>query len=274
MDKQQITDVLKAPKRIAELDTATIDTALAEFPFFNTLHLLAAKKAKLEAHKDESNLLFNAALHTCSRERLFTFIETEEDNLEVEIASKPTKEEIPSGLIESLKGKKKEKETVINTAGTKSPSLEPKENVVLEVKELPNESKIKKDSYFSFTAWLQKVEDEKETKVEKAPEKIDALDESIQAQAYEATLLKTAAVIEEISKKEEKKKPEIKINMDELAKKSASPQEGNITETLAKIFVMQKKYAKAIEAYEFLSLKYPEKSIFFAPKIENLKTKL
>ena len=44
-----------------------------------------------------------------------------------------------------------------------------------------------------------------------------------------------------------------------------------ITETLAKIYVNQKKYNKAIKAYEILSLKYPKKSSFFADQIIDVK---
>ena len=44
-----------------------------------------------------------------------------------------------------------------------------------------------------------------------------------------------------------------------------------ITETLAKILTNQKKYKKAIKAYRILSLKYPEKSSFFADHIKEIK---
>ena len=44
-----------------------------------------------------------------------------------------------------------------------------------------------------------------------------------------------------------------------------------ITETLAKIYVNQEKYNKAIRAYKILSLKYPKKSSFFADRIEKIK---
>jgi tetratricopeptide (TPR) repeat protein len=44
-----------------------------------------------------------------------------------------------------------------------------------------------------------------------------------------------------------------------------------MTETLAKIYLEQKKYQKAIQAYEILILKYPEKSSFFANQILDIK---
>lgn len=43
------------------------------------------------------------------------------------------------------------------------------------------------------------------------------------------------------------------------------------TETLANIYIKQKAYEKAILAYEKLSLKYPEKSTYFANQIKNIK---
>lgn len=44
-----------------------------------------------------------------------------------------------------------------------------------------------------------------------------------------------------------------------------------MTETLARVYLEQKKYARAIQAYEILILKYPEKSVFFADRISDIK---
>ena len=44
-----------------------------------------------------------------------------------------------------------------------------------------------------------------------------------------------------------------------------------MTETLAKVYLEQKKFSEAIKAYEILSLKYPEKSGFFADQIKRTK---
>ncbi len=44
-----------------------------------------------------------------------------------------------------------------------------------------------------------------------------------------------------------------------------------MTETLARVYLEQKKYQKAIQAYEILILKYPENSVFCANRISDIK---
>jgi len=44
-----------------------------------------------------------------------------------------------------------------------------------------------------------------------------------------------------------------------------------VTETLAKIYIKQGHYKKALKAYQILKLKYPEKSSFFAGRISEIK---
>jgi len=47
--------------------------------------------------------------------------------------------------------------------------------------------------------------------------------------------------------------------------------DGTFTETLAKIYIKQKRYEKAIEILGSLSLKYPEKNVYFADQIRYLE---
>ncbi len=67
-------------------------------------------------------------------------------------------------------------------------------------------------------------------------------------------------------KKKKANGPDFNIGL----KNSFSPDE-LMTETLAKIFVKQEKYNKAIQAYKILILKYPEKNTLFANEIKRLK---
>ncbi|MEI7423593.1 MAG: hypothetical protein WCK18_15930 [Prolixibacteraceae bacterium] len=66
-------------------------------------------------------------------------------------------------------------------------------------------------------------------------------------------------------------------NIPERNEKSESKDEGQfendeyITETLSRIYLKQGHYQKAIDSFERLSLKFPEKSVYFAQQIEEIK---
>ena len=104
-----------------------------------------------------------------------------------------------------------------------------------------------KTEKYSFLDWFDIIDDN-EQQVEK---KFDLIDQFI----------KNSPKIQ--FSQEKKSEPEIKI--------SAKIKDELITETLAKIYVTQKKFNKAIKAYEILSLKYPKKSSFFADQIKRIK---
>ena len=61
------------------------------------------------------------------------------------------------------------------------------------------------------------------------------------------------------------------INNEDLSEQSWVNSNELMTETLAKVFIKQKKYVKALEAYQILGLKYPEKNSFFADRIKEIK---
>ncbi|RZK52338.1 MAG: hypothetical protein EOO87_15475 [Pedobacter sp.] len=64
------------------------------------------------------------------------------------------------------------------------------------------------------------------------------------------------------------------INTENKAKKSAEDHNDLVSETLASIYIEQMLYHKAIDTYEKLSLKFPEKSRYFADLIQSLEKKI
>ena len=71
-------------------------------------------------------------------------------------------------------------------------------------------------------------------------------------------------------------KPKLKVEVNENDSNNdkidnLSDQAGYMTETLAKLYLNQKNYEKAIQSYKILILKFPEKNSYFADQIKKIK---
>jgi hypothetical protein len=140
------------------------------------------------------------------------------------------------------------------------PDLEEQENIP------QKELSTKEVSQRSFTSWLRSNENEiPQLDFEKA--RIDAIvDQFIRE---EPSITRPGRSNQE----EEKPKTEF-YSAAKKAKESLDTNSMPVSETLAKVFALQGNYPKAIYAYEQLMLSNPEKKIFFASQIEELKQKL
>ena|ERR1700741_3385205 len=135
----------------------------------------------------------------------------------------------------------------------------------------------------TFTDWLNKVKREAGT-IQIQPAKAeDSKTEEKEQKAQELPKIeKKSTILEQkmsiIDKSIESDPGRIKLGSQKFftpandAKKSLLENEHLVTETLAKIYALQGNISKAIRAYEILSLKFPQKSVYFASLIEKLKT--
>jgi hypothetical protein len=85
-------------------------------------------------------------------------------------------------------------------------------------------------------------------------------------------LEKTNKIVDFIAKSIKKEKPKKEFfSPTAMAQQSMEENNSLMTETLAKVYLEQGHYKKAITAYEILSLKYPQKSGLFADQIKAIK---
>ncbi|MDC6389149.1 hypothetical protein PP182_10690 [Maribacter sp. PR1] len=273
------TYFLEHPTKVVDpLQAKQLEDIIDEYPYFQAARALHLKGLKnLNSYKYNKALKITAA-YTTDRDVLFDFITSKDflnydspasnkENEDSDLIIQP-KEEKP--LIEESEDKPlpqdiQDAEHILDPEIFASKEPENNEKDTLEIGQPLNFDKKEK---YSFTEWLQltskkKIERDKPTlktgnKAEKnktsslKKQKFDRIDKFIAENPK--------IVPKENIKPSFNAKDSIKMDKNEL-----------MTETLARVYLEQKKYKKAIQAYKILSLKYPEKSSFFADRIKSVQ---
>ncbi|MFV8225588.1 hypothetical protein [Christiangramia aquimixticola] len=287
MDKKVLTYLLDHPGEITPEQTREIEKILIKYPYFQ-----AARAVRLKGLKEYQEFSYNDALkktaaYTTDRSILFDFITSREFNqnhIAKQIRDQEERlkqmtvyepEEVHGNrsmaINEAIKMRQSESDRVMDPAlfepVIQKQKVEPEAEEVQETqgadlgigKPLDFD---KKESH-SFSEWL---------KLTKA-QPVERETENEETETDESRLRKFE-LIEEFISKNPKIKPGGTASKTNLADASAAAPESLMTETLAKVYLEQKNYKKAIQAYKILILKNPEKSGFFADQIraiENLQ---
>lgn len=261
MNISDLTYLLNKPETINERQTIALENVVLQFPYFQaarTLHLKGLYNQESFRYNYE---LKKTAAYTTDRTILFEFITS--NNFKAIQQEKI--DEIQKSLLD-IEVHHIEEVIVLSKNET---SASPEETLTVESSIETSEEKLEigKPLPFSLTErhsfqeWLQltkisPIVRENEKKIiqndSEKQKKIEIIDKFIEANPR-------------ISPVKETTKPPANIN------KSVEEPTHLMTETLAKVYLEQKKYTKAIQAYEILILKYPEKSSFFAVQINEIK---
>ncbi|MDR0224350.1 MAG: hypothetical protein LBI32_04750 [Myroides odoratus] len=165
------------------------------------------------------------------------------------------------------------------------PLVQEEQKTVSPVEELEDKLEIGKPLAFeagekySFQEWLklskqQPIVRELDTKNKEIQAEKEEKEEIIMEDEknFQKSLEKKQAMIDKFIETNPKIIPTKKVTASPInVELSVQENTSLMTETLAKIYLEQKKYQKAIQAYEILILKYPEKSSFFANQILDIK---
>ncbi len=247
MNVNEFTQILKDPKFLdSKEQTAHLEELLQDYPYFQAAHSLYIKGLKNQNSHKYNKALKEAAARTTDRSILFNFISSEDFN----ILNEETQNLIEEDHIENDSSSKDKEE------------LQPNDTLIID-----QPLEFDRNEMHSFATWLsltsskplsQKRDRSKEVKKEEEKEDRKRSKKTAQIEAF----LQQKPKI----KPQKDYTPTIDINL------STSIDEREImTETLARVYLEQKNYDKAIQAYTILILKYPEKNSFFAGQIKAIK---
>lgn len=276
MNVTDYTYLINKPEAIHEKQTEALEKVLVEFPYFQS-----ARAIQLKGLYNQNSFKYNTALkitaaHSTDRSILFDFITSE------------TFTSIQKGLydkkaLEILDIKVVDSEIIVTEEKTESKINSLERSILTSIKEASTvdivdtskttEEKLaigkpldfSKSEQHSFQEWLQlsrtePIEREKESPIslplpiidEDKRKKLELIDKFIEASPKISPVKHGVAST---------------VTFD----LNAADNSFLMTETLARVYLEQKKYQKAIQAYEILILKYPEKSSFFADRISDIK---
>ena len=298
MNVQDFTYLLQNPdKVVTPIQTKQLEDVLEEYPYFQAARALQLKGLRNLNSFKYNNALKKTAAYSTDRDVLFDFI-TSKDFLQNSIANsisgKTNLNEKQESDIEELVEVKKAIPIIEKSEDKPLPQdvddadqiLDPKlfkskdpkvdKAIKAEKEKAKEELEIGKPLPFtkqekhSFSEWLQLASLKT---IERDHEKLNANDSSEEDIDFtlEKDVLKKKKFelidkfIENNPKIVPTKKSTSKVDMTASIKLD---KDELMTETLAKVYLEQKKYKKAIQAYKILSLKYPEKSGFFADRIK------
>ena len=297
MQLQELTYLLQHPEAVTAAQTEALASQKKEYPYFQPLHALYLKGLKQRDSYKYNNALKVTAAHTADRSVLFDYITSDVFNQnEISEYIKQNSEYIKSievnavddislhksvTIDDALKEHIKATEGVLDPDLFKAKPITPPQVedvkiedsiIAVDVENITPAEKLKlgkpldfdKTESHSFAEWLKitsfkpivRGEHEiKESKPLSAPplqDKLDIIDKFIN----ENPKIKPV--------KGDQPKPKLVNNDEDVSNRL-------MTETLARIYLEQKNYDKAIQSYKILSLKYPEKSSFFADQIKLVK---
>lgn len=129
----------------------------------------------------------------------------------------------------------------------------------------------------SFQEWLQLAKTEPIDRTEEGPQELKEIKKTaepkVEADIIDEEKKKKAELIDKFIETNPKISPIKQTPITPAVQIDVNKEENTylMTETLARVYLEQKKYTKAIQAYEILILKYPEKISFFADRISDIK---
>ncbi len=273
---------MRHPEKVGADDLQELEALVKRYPYFQAARMLYLKVLYLQAGSQFRHELKTSTVHITDHKRLLHYLNllpgTHLHDVQPSVAREvPTAEmqaepsHMPEEMPETIKTDNiLEDESIVSLNFEDFPTQKPDATPQPVTRHAQDIGPLPLD--------LDTEETEEESPALETPEIISA--------GYSLEDEETAAPSDQAARKEKKnqlidnfiqnnpsipKTTETTENIEDLSQENPHSQEELFTETLAKIYTKQKLYDKAITTYIKLSLKYPEKSVYFANRIEKIK---
>lgn len=309
MQASELIKYIGNPQLMDEKSLAHLQRMTADFPYFQPAHILLSLAAKKWDASVYQQSLRKTAIVVSNRSHLFRLIHQFENATVEETKTRPA--ETPAAKADPGSAVQTKEETrheldilkAAELAVEQQPEEKQPEPMEIASPEDRMEIEIGKQLVQSFVEKevLKTHEAHEITKKTEPPVSFNDWLTYVKNQATESAPVKQAEPIEKAKEKPVEKKPDASeirkqknkaiidriiesspglikakeeqkfYTPDNKAKESLQDNEHLVTETLAKIYALQGNVNKAVRAYEILSLKFPQKSAYFASLIQKLK---
>lgn len=277
MTLDEFINILHNPAEITDIQAKELDNIVEEFPFFQAARALQLKLMHQQGNYQYNKALKRAAVHITDRSVLYDFIHKSQLNkrilppIQTQTKIVLKEEMLKKHLINQniLNIKSNQPELAIKPHNKTENYHSQRENPLLIKKNTTPPIEKEEEKSHSFSQWFANL-----SEITNSPTVPEA-----QRQKENSTTSEKYKIIDRFLEANPKIEPNkidyTNLNPNQpninLAEQVRTSQYDLMTETLANIYVKQKKYEQAIEAYEILILKNPEKSSYFAQQINNIK---
>jgi len=253
--KDQLIQFIERPGLLKEQTIAELKEIVEEFPYFQSAQLLYTYNLHSQA-----NFRYEAYLKTCSiyatdRSVLYRLLQPGSAfafSARQEVRVEQTTHE-PASLFELL-----EEKQVTQSEFSELAASDPTADELIDFDLLSfDQTDDQEAAHVTANGLENPVKTvQSETVEQKGEGKLDLIDQFIKVNP-------TIQPLKEISNAENE--------LFELREDTEAENDEFITETLSRIYLKQGHYQKAIDSFRRLSLKFPEKSVYFAEQIEEIK---